>query len=68
MHKEEYLKKIEELTRELEVNKILERHLKKENKMYKEKNIYIIKEIEKLTKKIGKLETKNILISKQAYR
>ena len=30
---EEHLKKIEELTRELEVNKILENHLKQENKM-----------------------------------
>ena len=36
--------------------------------MYKENNKNIITENEKLTKKIGNLETKNILISKQAYR
>ena len=68
LHQEEHLKKIEELTRELEVNKILERHLKKENKMYKQNNKNLIKENEKLYKKTNILETKNILISKQAYR
>ena len=68
LQQEEHLKKIKELTRELEVNKILENHLKKENKMYKEKNKNLIKENEKLTKNPSKLETKNTLISKQAYR
>ena len=68
LQQEEHLKKIEEFTRELEVNKILENHLKKENKMYKANNKKLIRENEELTKKIGKLETKNTLISKLAFR
>jgi len=68
MHSEVYLKKITELTSELEDNKIMERHLKKENKMYKENNNDIIKDNKKLRKNIKNLETQNILISKQVYR
>lgn len=36
--------------------------------MYKQKNKALIKENEKLNKKINSLETKNIFIFKQAYR
>lgn len=68
LHIKEYLKKIEELTSELEDRKIMEKHLKRENKMYKENNNNIVQENKKLNKQIKKLETQNILISKQAYR
>ena len=50
-----HLNKIKELTETLEVSRILERHLKKENKMYKKNNESVIKENEKLNEKIGKL-------------
>lgn len=46
----------------------MERHLKKENEMYKQQNSEITKEIKQLRKKTKKLETQNILISKQAYK
>jgi len=36
--------------------------------MYKENNSSIVQENKKLNKKIKKLETQNMLISKQAYR
>ena len=52
----------------MDVSRILERHLKKENKTYKKNNEKLIKENEKLNEKAGKLETKNTLLSKQAYR
>lgn len=64
LHSEVYLKKITELTSELEDSKIMERYLKKENKMYTENKNNITKENKKLSKQIKNLETQNILISK----
>lgn len=66
--RELHLNKIKELTKKLEVSRIIERNLKKEKKMYKKNNERMIKENEKLNEKIGKLETKNTILSKQAYR
>ena len=52
----------------IKVKFFLENHLKKENKMYKENNKNPNRENEQLTKNISKLQTKNTLISKQAFR
>lgn len=68
LKKELHLSKIKELTDQLEINKILEKHLKKENKASKKSNAKLVKENEKLTEEIGKLKRKNGILCKQAFK
>ena len=53
------MRKIRELTDQIEINKILKKHLKKENKACKKSNAKLVKENEKLIEEIGKLKRKN---------
>jgi len=68
LEKELHLRKIKELTDQLEINKILEKHLRKENKANKKNNAKLVKENEKLTEEIEKLKIKNDLICKHAFK
>jgi len=62
------LSKIKELIDQLEINKILEKHLNKENKEYKKNNAKLVRENEKLNEEVGKLKRKNDLLCKQALK
>jgi len=64
LKKELHLSEIKELTNQLEINKILEKHLKKENKASKKHNVKLFKESGKLTEDIGKLKRKNGILCK----
>ena len=54
--------KIKELTDQLEIKKILEKHLKKENKACKKNNAKLVRENEKLNEEVGKLKRKNDIL------
>lgn len=68
LHTKEDLKKITNLIDEIRDSKIIERYLKKENKMYRANNNKMAKENKKLEKQVKNLETQNMLISRKAYR
>lgn len=68
LENELHLRKIKELIDQLEINKILEKHLEEENKASRKNNAKLVKENEKLTEEIGKLKRKNDLICKQAFK
>jgi len=68
LEKELHLSKIRELTDQLEINKIFEKHLKKENKSNKKNNGKLVKENENLSEEIGKLKRKNDLICKHSFK
>lgn len=68
LENELHLRKIRELTNQLEINKILERHLKEEKKTSKKNNVNLVKENENLTEEIGRLKRKNDLICKQSFK
>lgn len=68
LEKELHLSKIKELADQIKINKILEKHLNKENKASKKSNEKIVKENEKLTEEIGKLKRKNDILFKQTFK
>ena len=64
--KEINLAKIQDLTDQLEISKILEKQLTEENKAHKKDNSKLIKTNEKLKEELGILKRRNELLSKQA--
>jgi len=68
LEKEINLGKIRELTDQLEISKILEKHLKEENQASKKNNARLFKENERLNEEIGRLKRKNNMFSKQAFK
>lgn len=68
LEKELHMSKIKELTYQLEINKILENHLKKENKACKKNNAKLVRENEKLNEEVGKLKRKNNILCKHEFK
>ena len=66
--KDQKLSRIKELTGNLEVSRIMKRHLKRENETYKTNNEKLIKENEKLSEEVGKLKSNNNILYIQAFR
>lgn len=66
--KEINLGRIRDLTDQLEISKILEKQLKKENKASKKDIAKLVKANEKLNEELGRLKWKNDLLSKQAFK
>ena len=66
--KEINLAKIQDLTDQLEISKILENQLTGENKTHKKDNAKLIKTNEKLKEEVGRLKRRNELLSKQAFK
>lgn len=66
--KEINLEKIQDLTDQLEISKILEKQLTEENKAHKKDNDKLVKTNEKLKGELGRLKRRNELISKQAFK
>lgn len=68
LEKEINLGKIRELRDQLEISKILEKHLKEENQASKNNNARLVKENERLNEEIGRLKRKNDLFFKQTFK
>jgi len=66
--KELNLAKIQDLTDQLEISKIVEKQLKSENKAQRKENAKLIKTNDKLQEEISRLKRRNELLSKQAFK
>ena len=66
--KEIHLAKIQDLTDQIEISKIVEKELKSENKAQKKDNEKLMKTNEKLQEEIIRLKRRNELLSKQALQ